>query len=443
MKTLVSCDRNLSWFEQIEKLNTLIPLKYATNINSEALSESTPSELLIKYIDIGSVDSTGNISQIGEFTFKNSPSRARRKVQQGDTIVSTVRTYLKAIAYIDQNESSLIASTGFAVLSAVRNVICSRYLYYWMRSDFVVDEICARSVGVSYPATNAPEIGSISIPALPMERQKSIAHFLDRKTAAIDTLVAKKQRLIQLLEEKRTALINQAVTKGLNPNSPMKNSGIPWIGEIPEHWEVLRLRHLISDKVADPYGSSLTKSMYVSTGYRVYGQQQVIPGNFTVGDYYISPEKFLEMQRYLVQPKDVLVTVMGTIGRVAVVPEEIETGIINPRLVKYVVRKKYILPYFFAWVFRSKSGESQLSEMAQGVTMDGLNLTVLSDLWMPIPLLDEQNNIVTYIDEITNKNNRLQHVVKKQIEKLQEYRRSLITAAVTGKLAISEVEPDV
>jgi type I restriction enzyme, S subunit len=149
------------------------------------------------------------------------------------------------------------------------------------------------------------------------------------------------------------------------------------------------------------------------------------------------------MQRYLVQPNDVLVTVMGTIGRVAVVPEEIEPGIINPRLVKYVVRQKYILPYFFVWVFRSKAGEAQLSEMAQGVTMDGLNLTVLSDLWMPVPSLDEQNNIVTYIDKITGENNQLQNVVKRQIEKLQEYRRSLITAAVTGKLAIREVEPDV
>ena len=81
-------------------------------------------------------------------------------------------------------------------------------------------------------------IGNISLPTLPLETQKSIARFLDRKTAAIDTLIAKKQRLIQLLEEKRTALINQAVTKGLNPNAPMKDSGIPWIGKIPEHWEI-------------------------------------------------------------------------------------------------------------------------------------------------------------------------------------------------------------
>jgi type I restriction enzyme, S subunit len=171
---------------------------------------------------------------------------------------------------------------------------------------------------------------------------------------------------------------------------------------------------------------------------RLNFQQQVIPGHFTAGDYYISPEKFLEMQRYLVHPKDVLITVRGTIGRVAVVPEEIEPGIIDPRLVKYVVRQQVILPHFFAWVFRSKAGEAQLSKMAQDVTMDGLNLTVLSDLWMPVPPLEEQNYIVTHIHEIANKNDQLQCLVRKQIEKLQEYRRSLITAAVTGKLEITQ-----
>ena len=198
----------------------------------------------------------------------NSPSRARRKVKQGDTIVSTVRTYLKAIAYIDQNESRLIASTGFAVLSAIRSILYPRYLYYWMRSDFVVDEICARSVGVSYPATNASEIGSIPIPTLPIIQQKSIANFLDRKTAAIDTLIAKKQRLIQLLEEKRTALINQAVTKGLNPNASMKDSGISWIGDIPEHWEVKRLQYIAKLKS----GENITSGMLEEEGlFPVYG----------------------------------------------------------------------------------------------------------------------------------------------------------------------------
>ena len=286
-------------------------------------------------------------------------------------------------------------------------------------------------------------IGNIFLPTPPIETQKLIATFLDRKTAAIDTLIAKKQRLIQLLEEKCKVLINQAVTKGSNPNVPMKDSGIPWIGKVPKHWAVLRLRHLISDKVAGPYGSSLTKSMYVAFGYRVYGQQQIIADDFTIGDYYISPEKFFEMQRYIVQPEDVLVTVMGTIGRVAVVPEGIEAGIINPRLVRYVVRHGYMLPYFFSWVFRSKSGESQLSEMAQGVTMDGLNLTVLSDLWMPVPPLEEQENIVVNINTVTNSLKQLQRKINQQIEKLREYRRSLITAAVTGKLNIKEVETNV
>lgn len=363
----------------------------------------------------------------------------RGKIHPGDLLINSTGTGTLGRIGVFNLPGDYLADSHVTIVRPTKEVF-AKYLYYILQTDVYQGYIYSV---LATGATNQIELsreGLSNTPIIvpPPETQKSIAHFLDRKTAAIDTLIAKKQHLIQLLEEKRTALINQAVTKGLNSNVPIKDSGIPWIGEIPERWEVLRLRRLISDKVAGPYGSSLTKSMYVSAGYRVYGQQQVIPENFTVGDYYISPEKLLEMQRYLVQPKDVLVTVMGTIGRVAVVPEEIEPGIINPRLVKYVVRQKYILPHFFAWVFRSKAGEAQLSEMAQGVTMDGLNLTVLSDLWMPVPPLEEQNNIVTHIHKVTDKNDQLQSAVRKQIEKLQEYRRLLITAVVTGKLAIEE-----
>lgn len=356
-------------------------------------------------------------------------------LKRGDVLLTIVGTIGRTAVF--DVEQPVAFQRSVAVLRPGLK-LHNKFLYYAIQSSEFQAALSSRAKQSAQSGVYLGDVGDTPLvyPELPL--QKLIASFLDRKTTAIDTLVVKKQRLIQLLKEKCAALINQAVTKGLNPNTSMKDSGIPWIGKIPEHWKVLRLRHLISDKVAGPYGSSLTRSMYVSSGYRVYGQQQVIPDNFTVGDYYISPEKFSEMQRYVVQPEDVLVTVMGTIGRVAVVPEGIEPGIINPRLVKYVTRREYILPHFFAWIFRSKVGKAQLSEMAQGVTMDGLNLTVLSDLWMPVPPLDEQNNIVTHIHKITDRNKKLQNAVTKQIEKLQEYRQSLITAAVTGKLSIEE-----
>ncbi|HBB35660.1 MAG TPA: hypothetical protein DDZ80_10095 [Cyanobacteria bacterium UBA8803] len=392
MKALVSCDRNLLWFEQSGNSDALVPLKYVTQINGEALSESISSEFVIKYIDIGSVDSTGRISQIDEFTFVNSPSRARRRVKQGDTIVSTVRTYLKAIAYIDQDESSLIASTGFAVLSAIPSILYPRYLYYWMRSDFIVDEICARSVGVSYPATNASEIGSIPIPTPPIEQQKSIASFLDRKTAAIDTLIAKKQRLIQLLEEKRTALINQAVTKGLNPNAPMKYSGIPWIGESIDCITELALQ---------------------------------------------------ETSIKIIQPPVVLVVVRGMILAHSF-PVALTTSplTINQDMKALACSGKTIAEFLARQLSACRDGVLSLIQEA-GHGTKALRTDLFEKLLIVLPPIKEQKEICSFANNEAKKFASIITCLNDQIEKLQEYRRSLITSAVTGQLEISEVEPDV
>ena len=139
------------------------------------------------------------------------------------------------------------------------------------------------------------------LPLPETDEQRVIAAFLDRETAKIDALVAKKERLIELLQEKRTALITRAVTKGLDPNVPMKDSGVEWLGGIPAHWLVARIKYTLVDRISGPFGSSLTKDSYGGSTYRVYGQEQVIPADFAVGDYYIPESKFRAMKRYAVE----------------------------------------------------------------------------------------------------------------------------------------------
>src|SRR5690606_16927964 len=117
--------------------------------------------------------------------------------------------------------------------------------------EHFLGEIISRSVGVSYPAIKSSEIGTISIPFPPKVEQTAIATYLDRKTAELDELIADKKRLLELYEEEKTAIINQAVTKGLDPNAPMRDSGIEWLGEIPEHWEVLAIKHTLAVPVTD------------------------------------------------------------------------------------------------------------------------------------------------------------------------------------------------
>jgi len=234
-------DSGIEWLGEIPAHWETKRLKYIARLNPEALPEDTDPGMEMVYIDIGGVDSLGRIVERETLTFGAAPSRARRVVRDGDVIVSTVRTYLRAIASIRDPEPGAIVSTGFAVVRP-EDELMTDYAAYALRAPYLVERVVANSKGVSFPAINESEIATYELAMPPGAEQRAIAAFLDRETARIDALVAKKERLIELLQEKRTALITRAVTKGLDPNVPMKDSGVEWLGEIPAHWEVKHLR---------------------------------------------------------------------------------------------------------------------------------------------------------------------------------------------------------
>jgi type I restriction enzyme S subunit len=275
----------------------------------------------------------------------------------------------------------------------------------------------------------------IGVPVPSSHEQERILQFLDHETAKIDALIAEQQRLIELLQEKRQAVISQAVTKGLNPDAPVKDSGVEWLGEVPEHWSLARLKHAAKEKVAGPYGASLTKSMYTDAGYRVYGQQQVIADNFEEGDYYIDGDKYEEMKRYSVSPGDVLISVMGTVGKVAVVPDFVEPGIINPRLVRYHLRD-LLIPRFAQKLLLSTPFQEKILLEAKGATMDGLNMQILGDLPLPVPPRVEQEAILDQLHRSLASFDAMSSSVEESILLLKERRSALISAAVTGQIDV-------
>ena len=221
----------------------------------------------------------------------------------------------------------------------------------------------------------------------------------------------------------------------------MKGSGVAWLRKVPAHWDVKRLKYLVREGIAGPYGSSLTKSMYVDSGYRVYGQQQVIPDDFSVGDYYISEAKFGEMSRYRVMPNDILISVMGTIGKAAVVPEEVEPGIINPRLVLYRVFEKLISPRYLQAFLKNQTSQRYFSLAAQGTTMEGLNMASIGELHVTLPPPNEQQQILEYIHLENGKIDALYTATERALSLLKERRSALIAAAVTGKIDVRDAVP--
>jgi type I restriction enzyme, S subunit len=318
-------------------------------------------------------------------------------------------------------------------------------LPYWL--SMFTRTSAARSYFYLYSkqSTNLASISSSNVmscplPLPPQEEQRQVLSFLDHEAARIDALVEEKQRLIELLKEKRQAVISHAVTKGLGPDVPMKDSGVEWLGEVPAHWKIKRLKHISSSIKAGPFGSALTKDMYQQEGYRVYGQEQVIPGDFSVGDYYISDESFKSLSQYEVKEGDILISCVGTFGKIAIVPNDAAPGIINPRLIRLRVHG-VADPAYLEVVLKSQPVFEQFSVLSRGGTMDVINAGTLSEIFLPVPTREEQEEILEYVVTEKARIDSLMVQAKNTSELLKERRSALISAAVTGKIDVRGWQP--
>lgn len=187
-------------------------LKYLADYNIESLSEETNGDFNFDYIDIGSVKFGEGIISRENMNFKVAPSRARRIVKEGDVIISSVRTYLRAIAKIEKSDVPQIVSTGFVVFTPKKEKITSDFLYYAISSENLIEQVESNSVGISYPAINAIDIVNFKIPLPSIKEQEEIVIEIDAKCAQIDSLISEKQSLIKDLAEYKKSLIFEAVT---------------------------------------------------------------------------------------------------------------------------------------------------------------------------------------------------------------------------------------
>ena len=200
----------IGWLGEIPEHWETQRLKFVASINDDTLSEREDPLRPIAYVDIGSVDSTTGITEMEEMVFEDAPSRARRLVRDGDTIVSTVRTYLRAIAPVSTPPPEMVVSTGFAVIRP--RELAPGFASWVLRAQGLIEEIVARSTGVSYPAINASQIGDLPVPLPSFNEQQTIAVYLDRETERIRTVSHRIETAIERLQEYRTALITAAVT---------------------------------------------------------------------------------------------------------------------------------------------------------------------------------------------------------------------------------------
>ena len=419
-------------------------LKFVATCNDETLHEGTDPDFEIAYVDISSVDLINGITAMDMLTFEQAPSRARRVVKDGDTLISSVRTYLKAIAPVNEPPVNMIVSTGFAVVRPL-SFIDSGFLGYALQNAGFIDAVVANSTGVSYPAINPTALICLRI-AYPTDKkeQQKIAAFLDWKTGQIDALIAKKKELMGKLKEKRQAVITQAVTKGLDTSAPMRDSGVPWLGQVPVHWEVKPLRRVVSNM---EQGWS-PECENIAASVEDWGVVKAGCCNGGVFD----PEENKTLPFDLLPPKnleicagDLLMSrANGSedfIGSVALVPANTRPKLI---LSDKIYRLRYegnVLPEFLAHTLQSPLTRFQILAAISGASGLARNIAQsdVKNFLLPMPPLDEQRSIANHLNIALEKLMAMQLKIESAITHLTEYRTALITAATTGKIDIRQV----
>jgi len=402
-----------------------VKLKYLATINDDALGNENDADYEIQYVDISNVDSYGRIDNVVAHRWETAPSRARRRVRDGDVIISTVRTYLQAIAQIHNPPDNLIASTGFAVVRPRPDRLAAEYCKYALREPSFLAEVEIRSTGVSYPAINASDLADIPVYSHSLPKQLAIANFLDCETAQIDALIEEKERLLDLLTEKREALITCAVTRGLDPSVTMRDSGISWLGEIPAHWDTRKIARLFRER--DQRGESNLPLLEVSINAGVTLRQ--FSGNrieSTAADF----------NTYKVARRsDIVFNKMRMWqGAVGVAPED---GLVSPDYVVAVSIGSLSAGYA-GLLFRTGTFSSECARRSHGIVWDRLRLywDGFRDIQVSLPSPPEQAAIVAHVNCETAKLDRLTSSTEQTINLLKERRSTLIAAAVTGQINI-------
>ncbi len=275
----------------------------------------------------------------------------------------------------------------------------------------------------------------------PPAEQTIIADFLDRKTALIDQAIDIKQNQIELLKERRQILIHKAVTSGLNPNVKMKDSGVEWIGEIPEGWEVKRLKMILRNENGalkpGPFGSDLKGGDFVEIGYKVYNQRAVLDSDFDISEECINERKYKDLNNFIVKPGDILLTSRGTIGKCSVVPVKYEQGIIHPCIIRLRLNNEIVNNIFIKqYIEWSVTFQASLKLNSNATTIDVIYGNTLSASLFIIPPIKEQSLISEFIDNENIRFNKAISLKEQEIEKLKEYKATLINSAVTGKIKV-------
>lgn len=332
-------------------------------------------------------------------------------------------------------EHTTVCGYHLALMRPYKKLVIPKYLFYCFESKQHRLQLEIEATGVTRFGIPKNAITKYKIPLPSLTQQNKIVDYLDNEVAKIDALIEKKTQLITILEEKKKAVINQVVTKGLDPNVLMKDSGIEWLDEIPEHWEVVKLKYL----------SKGIETGSTPNGYDIpLNDDENVYNWFTPGDFEEDYNKVYESKRKLsyevventgtrlYDPNSVMFVGIGaTLGKVAVTDSKFYT---NQQL-NIIELKDNVNKFFIAFSLSAFINVSKI--IANSATLPILNQQKLGDIQIPIPKLEEQNLLVEYLEKICDNHSNVVSKILNSIELLKEKRTSIISAAVNGELNTS------
>lgn len=374
------------------------------------------------------MEATATLDEIDRFTLRESQVLMTKDSETTDDIGIP--------AYVPHDMPGLIC--GYHLTQITPGDGLSGRLLTWslmsrkLRAWF---EVSAR--GVTRFSLGQDAINNAPVPASTIPVQRQIADFLDRETARIDALVDKKQRLIDLLEEKLTATITHAVTKGLDPTVPMKESGIPWIGEIPMHWEIGALKRWWS--VTDCLHRTAT---YVEEGVPLVGTVQVRPGRLSLAEARMTtPEEYEALAFGDRRPRrgDIIYSRNASLGAAAYVDTDQRFAMgQDVCLIRSRAQDQLFLSYFM----RSRFAREQVDAAVVGATFKRINVDQIKAFWVVKPPIDEQVSLARSLDGHSDAIDRTLTRLAAQLSLLAEYREALIAAAVTGEIDVESFDAE-
>lgn len=353
-----------------------------------------------------------------------------------DILYGKLRPYLRKVwlASFDGN-----AVGDFYVFRAKRET-SANYIKWLFLSDGFTGAVNSSVFGAKMPRVSSDFILTLPYFLPPLSEQQKIASYLDKVCGEVDEMIALQEQMIEELKAYKQSVITEAVTKGLNPNVLMKDSGIDWIGEIPEHWEIVPIKHIKSKElnafVDGPFGSNLKSEHFIENGdVLVVESGFITTGKFIFKEFKtISKEHFETIKRSQCKAKDIIIAKIGAnYGMAGELPDLGKPSVVSGNSLKITLDNSKMLNTIFVNAMICAKNNSGFKGMVQENAQPALSLSGLNNFKLPVPPLSEQQTIASYLDTKCSEIDALIAIKQAKIEELKEYKKSVIYEYVTGK----------